>query len=236
MNSAQAKRVLEAALLCTAQPLSLREMRVLFDDSLGADTLRQLLGELQQEWTNRGLELVAVASGWRFQSRPEMREFLDRLHPEKPPKYTRAALETLAIIAYRQPVTRGDMEDIRGVTINSQILKQLEDRGWVEVIGHRETVGRPALYATTRQFLDDMGLASLDQLPLLSSVDHQASALAGLVEDEGPVQPTLSLEEALEPLEPVIPFEPAAPTLADDATAPPPPAPDSEPSDPEHEH
>jgi len=236
MNSAQAKRVLEAALLCTAQPLSLREMRVLFDDALGADTLRQLLGELQQEWTNRGLELVAVASGWRFQSRPEMREFLDRLHPEKPPKYTRAALETLAIIAYRQPVTRGDMEDIRGVTINSQILKQLEDRGWVEVIGHRETVGRPALYATTRQFLDDMGLASLDQLPLLSSVDHQASALAGLVEDEGPVQPTLSLEEALEPLEPVIPFEPAVPTLADDATAPPPPAPDSEPSDPEHEH
>ncbi|WP_374355894.1 SMC-Scp complex subunit ScpB [Limnohabitans sp.] len=236
MNSAQAKRVLEAALLCTAQPLSLREMRVLFDDALGADTLRQLLGELQQEWTNRGLELVAVASGWRFQSRPDMREFLDRLHPEKPPKYTRAALETLAIIAYRQPVTRGDMEDIRGVTINSQILKQLEDRGWVEVIGHRETVGRPALYATTRQFLDDMGLASLDQLPLLSSVDHQASALAGLVEDEGPVQPTLSLEEALEPLEPEIPFEPAVPTLADDATAPPPPAPDSEPSDPEHEH
>jgi segregation and condensation protein B len=201
MNSAQAKRVLETALLCTAQPLSLREMRVLFDDALGADTLRQLLAELQQEWTNRGLELTSVASGWRFQSRPEMRVFLDRLHPEKPPKYTRAALETLAIIAYRQPVTRGDMEDIRGVTINSQILKQLEDRGWVEVIGHRETVGRPALYATTRHFLDDMGLSSLDQLPLLSNVEHQASALAGLVDEDGPVQPTLSLEEALEPLE-----------------------------------
>ena len=201
MNTAQAKRVLETALLCTAQPIPLREMRVLFDDALGADTLRQLLAELQLEWANKGLELVAVASGWRFQSRPGMREYLDRLHPEKPPKYTRAALETLAIIAYRQPVTRGDMEDIRGVTINSQILKQLEDRGWVEVIGHRETVGRPALYATTRQFLDDMGLASLDQLPLLSTVDHQASALAGLVDDEGPVQPTLSLEEALEPLE-----------------------------------
>ena len=201
MNTAQAKRVLETALLCTAQPLSLREMRVLFDDALGADTLRQLLAELQQEWSQRGLELTAVASGWRFQSRPEMRTFLDRLHPEKPPKYTRAALETLAIIAYRQPVTRGDMEDIRGVTINSQILKQLEDRGWVEVIGHRETVGRPALYATTRHFLDDMGLSSLDQLPLLSTVDHQASALAGLADDEGPVQPTLSLEEALEPLE-----------------------------------
>ena len=229
MNSAQAKRVLEAALLCTAQPLSLREMRVLFDDALGADTLRQLLGELQQEWTQRGLELVAVASGWRFQSKPEMREYLDRLHPEKPPKYTRAALETLAIIAYRQPVTRGDMEDIRGVTINSQILKQLEDRGWVEVIGHRETVGRPALYATTRQFLDDMGLASLDQLPLLSSVDHQASALAGLVEDEGPIQPTLSLEEALEPLEPESSSDPVQDTEAEAAAAP------SVPTDPDSE-
>ncbi len=203
MNTAHAKRVLETALLCTAQPLSLRELRVLFDDALGADTLRQLLGELQLEWTLKGLELVCVASGWRFQSRPEMREYLDRLHPEKPPKYTRAVLETLAIIAYRQPVTRGDMEDIRGVTINSQILKQLEDRGWVEVIGHRETVGRPALYATTRQFLDDMGLAALDQLPLLSSVDHQASALAQLADHEPPLQPTLSLEEALLPLEDV---------------------------------
>ena len=201
MNTAQAKRVLETALLCSAQPLSLREMRVLFDDALGADTLRLMLSELQLEWAQRGLGLVSVASGWRFQSRPEMREYLDRLHPEKPPKYTRAALETLAIIAYRQPVTRGDMEDIRGVTINSQILKQLEDRGWVEVIGHRETVGRPALYATTRQFLDDMGLASLDQLPLLGSVDSQASALAGLVQEPDPVQPTLSLEEALEPLD-----------------------------------
>ena len=201
MNTAQAKRVLETALLCTAQPLPLRELRVLFDDALGADTLRELLAELQQEWTPRGLELVSVASGWRFQSRPEMRQYLDKLHPEKPPKYTRAVLETLAIIAYRQPVTRGDMEDIRGVTINSQILKQLEDRGWVEVIGHRETVGRPALYATTRQFLDDMGLASLDQLPLLSSVDQASDALAGLGLDDGLDQPTLSLEEALLPIE-----------------------------------
>ena len=200
MNTAQAKRVLETALLCSHQPLSLREMRVLFDDALGADTLRQMLADLQLEWAQRGLALVAVASGWRFQSRPEMRDFLDRLHPEKPPKYTRAAMETLAIIAYRQPVTRGDMEDIRGVTINSQILKQLEDRGWVEVIGHRETVGRPGLYATTRQFLADLGLASLDQLPLLSSVDHQTSALSGLV-DEEPVQPALSLEGALAPLD-----------------------------------
>ena len=196
MNTAQAKRVLETALLTAGQPLSLRDMRVLFDDVLGADTLRQLLQDLQLEWAQSGLELVTVASGWRFQSRPEMREYLDRLHPEKPPKYTRAALETLAIIAYRQPVTRGDMEDIRGVTINSQILKQLEDRGWVEVIGHRETVGRPGLYATTRQFLDDLGLASLDQLPLLAQVDSPVAALSGLV-DELPVQPALSLEDAI---------------------------------------
>jgi segregation and condensation protein B len=174
MNTVQAKRVLETALLCAAQPLPLRDLRMLFEDALGADTLRQMLEELQQEWTARGLELVSVASGWRFQSRPDLRPFLDRLHPEKPPRYTRAALETLAIIAYRQPVTRGDMEDIRGVTINSQILKQLEDRGWVEVIGHRETVGRPALFATTRQFLDDLGLSSLDQLPLRGWSDRGA--------------------------------------------------------------
>ncbi len=197
MNTAQAKRVLETALLTAGQPLSMRDMRVLFDDALGADTLRQMLQDLQQEWAQKGLELISVASGWRFQSRPELRPFLDRLHPEKPPKYTRAVLETLAIIAYRQPVTRGDMEDIRGVTINSQILKQLEDRGWVEVIGHRETVGRPGLYATTRQFLDDLGLSSLDQLPMLSQVDGQTSALSGLV-DEQPIQPSLSLEDALD--------------------------------------
>src|SRR5574343_505758 len=236
MNTSDARRVLETALICAQQPLPLRELAVLFDGAVSPDSLKLMLGDLQQEWAQRGVELVQVASGWRFQSRPELRPFLDKLHPEKPPKYTRATMETLAIIAYRQPVTRGDMEDIRGVTINSQILKQLEDRGWVEVIGHRETVGRPALFATTRQFLDDMGLASLDQLPLLSSVDHQASAFAGLVPHDLSDQPTLSLEEALEPLEPVIPFEPAVPTLADDATAPPPPAPDSEPSDPEHEH
>jgi len=169
MNTADAKRVLETALICSPQPLQVRELRVLFNDELGADTIKALLEELQDDWAQRGVELVCVATGWRFQSRPEMREYLDRLHPEKPPKYTRATLETLAIIAYRQPVTRGDMEDIRGVTINTQILKQLEDRGWVEVIGHREAVGRPALYATTRQFLDDLGLASLDQLPELQS-------------------------------------------------------------------
>jgi segregation and condensation protein B len=173
MNTAEAKRVLETALICTSQPLHVRDMRTLFDDGLGLDTIKQLLVDLQDDWAQRGVELVSVATGWRFQSRPEMREYLDRLHPEKPPRYTRAVLETLAIIAYRQPVTRGDMEDIRGVTINSLILKQLEDRGWVESIGHREAPGRPALFATTRQFLDDLGLESLDQLPLLDGPQAQ---------------------------------------------------------------
>ncbi len=169
MNTTDAKRVLETALICAQQPLPLREMGVLFNGVLTADSLRLVLEELQNDWSGRGVELVHVATGWRFQSRPQMREYLDRLHPEKPPRYSRATLETLAIIAYRQPVTRGDMEDIRGVTINSMILKQLEDRGWVEVIGHRETVGRPALFATTRQFLDDLGVESLDQLPVMDS-------------------------------------------------------------------
>jgi segregation and condensation protein B len=163
-------------------------MRVLFDDELGVDTIKVLLLELQEDWAQRGLELVSVGSGWRFQSRPEMRDHLDRLHPEKPPRYTRAALETLAIIAYRQPATRGDMEDIRGVTINSLILKQLEDRGWVEVIGHRETVGRPGLYATTRQFLDDLGLASLDQLPLIETPAQQAALVDALERASGEQQ------------------------------------------------
>ncbi len=167
MNTLDAHRILEAALLCAPEPLSLRDMTVLFDGALSADELRQLLQDIQLEWADKGLELVSLATGWRFQSRPALRPFLDRLHPEKPPRYSRAVMETLAIIAYRQPVTRGDMEDIRGVTIHSGILKQLEDRGWVEVIGHRETVGRPALFATTRQFLNDLGLASLDQLPAL---------------------------------------------------------------------
>lgn len=177
MNTMDAKRVLETALICAPQPLPVRELETLFDGALGADTLKRLLAELQDDWAGRGVELVQVASGWRFQSRPDMRPYLDRLHPEKPPKYSRATLETLAIIAYRQPVTRGDMEDIRGVTINSVLLKQLEDRGWIEVIGHRETVGRPALYATTRQFLDDLGLQSLDQLPTLEGAPSEGSLI-----------------------------------------------------------
>jgi segregation and condensation protein B len=164
-----AKRVLEAALLCADQPMQMRDLRVLFDEALDEEQLRDLLDAIRGDWAERGLELASVATGWRFQSRPELRVFLDRLNPEKPPKYSRAAMETLAIIAYRQPVTRGDMEDIRGVTVNSLVIKQLEDRGWVEVIGHRETVGRPMLYATTRQFLDDLGISSLDQLPPLET-------------------------------------------------------------------
>ena len=197
MNSLDAKRVLETALLCATQPLQVRELRQLFHDALGADTIKTLLEDIQQDWTQRGLELVNVASGWRMQSRPEMRDFLDRLHPEKPPKYSRAAMETLAIIAYRQPVTRGDMEDIRGVTVNSLVIKQLEDRGWVEVIGQRETVGRPMLYATTRQFLDDLGIASLDQLPPLEA-QHATEGffeqLSAPTEEGDPSQLTMALE------------------------------------------
>ena len=176
----EAKRVLETALICSQQPMSLRDMRVLFDQALESTAIQTLLQELQADWSGRGVELVQLATGWRFQSLPEMREYLDRLHPEKPPRYTRATLETLAIIAYRQPVTRGDMEDIRGVTINSQLIKQLEDRGWVEVIGHREAPGRPALFATTKQFLDDLGLHSLSQLPMLESPAQAVEALAEL--------------------------------------------------------
>ena len=199
MNTTDAKRVLETALICSQQPLPVRELRVLFNDELGADTIKALLADLQNDWTQRGVELVHVASGWRFQSRPQMREYLDRLHPEKPPQYTRAVLETLAIIAYRQPVTRGDMEDIRGVTINALILKQLEDRGWIEVIGHREAPGRPALFATTRQLLDDLGIESLDQLPVLDSPGQQAALAASLGPVADEVQPGLAIEGNPEP-------------------------------------
>jgi segregation and condensation protein B len=190
MNTSEAKRVLETALICADRPLALREMRVLFDDQIGSDTLRHLLDELAVDWQDRGVELVALASGWRFQSRPELRAYLDRLHPEKPPKYSRAALETLAIVAYRQPVTRGDIEDIRGVTVSSQIVKQLEDRGWIEAIGYREAPGRPALYATTTQFLDDLGLASLDQLPPIDGQLPEAADFEALGE-----QPSLLADE-----------------------------------------
>lgn len=186
MNTLDAKRILETALICSQQPLRLSELRTLFSDELGADSIKLLLNQLQQDWLQRGVELVCVSTGWRFQSRPEMRVYLDRLHPEKPPRYARATLETLAIIAYRQPVTRGDIEEIRGVAVNSLLIKQLEDRGWIEVVGHRDVIGRPALLATTRHFLEDLGLESLDQLPLIETAAQQAKAFnnAGLSMDE----------------------------------------------------
>jgi segregation and condensation protein B len=176
MNTQEAKIVLETALICAQEPLKLGDLRKLFADGVSADTVRTLLEDLKRDWSGRGVELVGLASGWRFQSKPAMRSYLDRLHPEKPPKYSRAVLETLAIIAYRQPVTRGDIEEIRGVTVNTQVVKQLEDRGWIEVIGHRDVPGRPALYATTRQFLDDLGLKALDELPPLDDPSAQLNA------------------------------------------------------------
>jgi segregation and condensation protein B len=176
MNTQEAKIVLETALICAQEPLKVGDMRKLFADTLSADTVRALLEDLKEDWSGRGVELVGLASGWRFQSKPAMRTYLDRLHPEKPPKYSRAVLETLAIIAYRQPVTRGDIEEIRGVTVNTQVIKQLEDRNWIEVIGHRDVPGRPALYATTKQFLDDLGLKALDELPPLEDPSTQSEA------------------------------------------------------------
>ncbi|WP_296510358.1 SMC-Scp complex subunit ScpB [Rhodoferax sp.] len=218
MNMVDAKRVLETALICSPQPMTVRVLRELFADEIGADTVKSLLSELQSEWAERGVELVSVASGWRFQSRPEMREFLDRLHPEKPPKYTRATLETLAIIAYRQPVTRGDMEDIRGVTISSLLIKQLEDRGWVEVIGHREAPGRPALYATTRQFLDDLGLSSLDQLPLLESPDRGVDPVMGLGDMLGVAETSPAGDVADEGQQLTMPLHAASPAVENGTT------------------
>lgn len=182
MNTVDAKKILETALVCALNPVSLRECRTLFADELGVDTIKVILEELQLDWSSRGVELVNVATGWRFQSRAEMREYLDRLHPEKAPRYTRATMETLAIIAYRQPVTRGDIEDIRGVSVSSLIIKQLEDRGWIEAIGYREVIGRPALFATTRDFLNDMGLKSLDQLPVLDDPSGNLKALHSMAE------------------------------------------------------
>jgi segregation and condensation protein B len=166
----EVKRVIEAALLASPEPLGLPELKRLFDGELSADTLRNLLTEIGEEWKGRAVELVHVASGWRFQTTTEFTPYIERLAPEKPPKYSRAVMETLSIIAYRQPVTRGDIENIRGVVVSTQIIQSLEARGWIDVVGHRETPGRPALYATTRQFLDDLGLRSLEELPPLEEI------------------------------------------------------------------
>ncbi|MBC3880574.1 SMC-Scp complex subunit ScpB [Undibacterium sp. LX40W] len=198
MNTADAKRVLETALLCAHEPLTINTMKKLFMDGneqnevVGADTIKLMLEEVRQDWADKGIMLVSLSTGWRFQSRPEMRVFIDRLNPEKPPKYSRATLETLAIIAYRQPVTRGDIEEIRGVAVASQMIKTLEDRGWIETVGHREVPGRPALFATTKQFLSDLGLSSLDQLPPLQQVGQEEA------EDEAvPVVDTETAELAM---------------------------------------
>lgn len=164
------KTVLETALLASGEPLSLNDLKRLFDAELSNETLRKVLDELRDEWDGRGVELVNVASGWRFRTRPDFHGHLERLNPQKPPRYSRAVLETLAIIAYRQPVTRGDIEDIRGVTVSSNILKTLEARGWIDVVGHREVPGRPALFATTKTFLDDLNLRSLEELPPLEDL------------------------------------------------------------------
>lgn len=193
MNIAEAKKVLETALLCAHEPLSINDMKKLYvengeatdEEQINADAIRQMLDELHTDWADKGIEVVSLSTGWRFQSRPEMKIYLERLNPEKPPKYTRATLETLAIIAYRQPVTRGDIEEIRGVTVNSQTIKLLEDRGWIEGIGHRDVPGRPALFATTKQFLDDLGLTSLDQLPPLQQVDKNDMQGDTLLEIQG---------------------------------------------------
>jgi segregation and condensation protein B len=205
MNTPEAKRVLETALICAQQPMSIASMRALFEDQVGSDTLKSLLDELVREWEGRGVELVPLAGGWRFQSRPEMRPYLDRLNPEKPPKYSRAVLETLAIVAYRQPVTRGDIEDIRGVAVGTPIVKQLEDRGWIEAIGHREAPGRPALYATTRQFLDDLGLASLDQLPPLDEAGQPMRLADVLAEQPGLIEHDAQADLVLETTDEVPP-------------------------------
>jgi segregation and condensation protein B len=253
MNTQDAKRVLETALICAQQPLPLRDMRTLFADELGPDSLRALLDELMRDWEDRGVELVALSTGWRFQSRPEMRDYLDRLNPEKPPKYSRAVMETLAIIAYRQPVTRGDVEDIRGVTVSSQIVKQLEDRCWIEAIGYREAPGRPALFATTKQFLDDLGLASLEQLPMLDGSAPGIAALGEALGDqpsllEEPAQAALGLEaapalsEELPPMADELQAEPhaaqhsaelAPSSVEEPPLSPPDPAADAAPMDPE---
>lgn len=200
MNTTEAKKVLETALLCAHEPLSISDIKKLYAEDgegsgeIDAEAIKSMLEELRNDWADKGIEIASLSSGWRFQSRPEMKKYLERLNPEKPPKYSRATLETLAIIAYRQPVTRGDIEEIRGVTVNSQTIKMLEDRGWIEVIGHRDVPGRPALFATTRQFLDDLGLTSLDQLPPLQQVakdEVQGAMLPEMQTLEGELKSTL---------------------------------------------
>ena len=228
MNTADVKRIIEAALLCAQQPMPVADLRRLFsgDVEVGADTVRTLLEELRGEWSGRGVNLVALASGWRFQTAPDIARFVERLNPERPPKYSRAVMETLAIVAYRQPVTRGDIEEIRGVTVSAQIVKTLEERGWIEVIGHKDVIGRPALFATTRQFLDDLGLRSLQELPpldgdppALDALGQRVIALATPLAVSVPVASELPAPELPDP--PIRPlFRPASASASEDAPEP----------------
>jgi len=196
------KRVLEAALLSTSEPMTLTDLKKLFDEQFDDETWRTLLDDLRRDWSQRGVELVQLATGWRFQTKPEYQAYIDRLKTERAPKYSRAVMETLAIIAYRQPVTRGDIEDIRGVAVSPNILKTLEGRGWIDTVGHRDAPGRPALYATTRSFLDDLGLRSLAELPPLTEIEGMmdlvdavpqalAEATADPVESEPQTEPKI---------------------------------------------
>jgi segregation and condensation protein B len=219
----QIKNVLEAALMVAGEPMSAADLGRLFDPPLDAEVVRQALGQLDADWAGRSVELARVASGWRFQTRPEVQVHLERIHPERPPKYSRAVMETLAIIAYQQPVTRGDIEAIRGVAVSSNVVKVLEDRQWIEVVGHKETPGRPALYATTRKFLDDLGLRSLAELPPLADLDPShllelPDAPSKTTEAElAPARPALPTEHSAEPADPVEPHPDGAVDPADDA-------------------
>ena len=192
VDLAQAKRVLEAALLSATEPLNVQQLKRLFGGEVDADNIRKVLDELKGEWADRSIELTAVASGWRFRVKPEFQPFLDRISSEKPPRYSRAVLETLAIIAYRQPVTRGDIEDIRGVAVSPPTLNALVERGWVDVVGHRETPGRPAIFATTKRFLDDLNLRSLEELPALEELQMALESRA----ESAPAQERLIADEA----------------------------------------
>jgi segregation and condensation protein B len=199
------KRVLEAALLSTTEPLSVQQLRRLFAGQVAADNIRKVLDELRGEWDGRSIELTAVASGWRFRVKPQYQEFIDRITNEKPPRYSRAVLETLAIVAYRQPVSRGDIEEVRGVAVSPPTLKALEERGWIEIVGHRETPGRPALFATTRKFLDDLNLRSLEELPPLEELQSALEPAPSLVPleapSEAPAQDRLIADETPTPEE-----------------------------------
>ncbi len=214
MNPEQLKLVLETALLCAEQPMTINDLRRLFMEEISAEDMMAALLEVQSAWADKGMELLELATGWRFQSRLAMREYLDRLTPEKPPKYSRAVMETLAIIAYRQPVTRGEIEEIRGVTVSSNVIKQLEDRGWVEVVGHKETVGRPGLYATTRQFLNDLSLTTLQELPMLEDADAQAASVAQrVIEFEG--DQSVAVDQVIDVVDTSSSEEPASVDAAD---------------------